>query len=142
MTGGQSETLASQVERRRSQRLHLAVPVEVAWTGEDGTHISEPAETEILNAHGALLRMKPRLPIAIGIHLTSPRTGSSTQARVVGFCEPTSKGLLGIAVELAAPNQAFWGVSFPLAPGTTPSQWPPKLTENDRACANPRHLTA
>ena len=111
----------TQTERRRSQRVRLAIPVEVAWTQEDGAQVKEHAETEILNAHGALLRMEPHLPIPIDIHLSRPRTQLFTQARVVGFREPTPGGLLGVAVELAAPSQTFWGISFPPVPSTSAS---------------------
>ena len=105
----------TQTERRRSQRVHLAIPVEVGWQ-EDDVHVSEHAETEVLNAYGALLRMEPHLPIPIDVELSKPREGLSTPARVVGFREPTPKGLLGVAVELAVPSQTFWGISFPSTP--------------------------
>ena len=108
-------------DRRRSQRVHLSIPVEVGWQ-EDHMHVSEHAETEVLNAYGALLRMKPHLPIPIDVELSKPREGLSTQARVVGFREPTPGGLLGVAVELATPSQTFWGISFPPAPPTG-TQW-------------------
>ncbi len=110
----------TQTERRRSQRVHLAIPVEVGWQ-EDHEHVSEHAETEVLNAYGALLRMKPHLPIPIDVELSRPREGLSTPARVVGFREPTPKGLLGVAVELAAPSETFWGISFPPVPSTSAS---------------------
>ncbi len=100
-------------ERRRSARVRLAIPVEVEWTGEDQAPVREHAETEVLNAYGGLLRMKPRFPIPLQIHLTNPRTSQTTWARVVGFREPKPKGLLGVAVEFTAPSQTFWGVSFP-----------------------------
>jgi hypothetical protein len=111
----------TQTDRRRSQRVHLAIPVEVGWTQEDGSPVSEHAETEVLNAYGALLRMKPHLPIPIDVELSKPREGLSTPARVVGFRKPTPKGLLGVAVELAAPSQTFWGISFPPVPSTSAS---------------------
>ncbi len=88
---------------------------------EDDVHVSEHAETEVLNAYGALLRMEPHLPIPIDVELSKPREVLSTQARVVGFREPTPKGLLGVAVELAAPSETFWGISFPPVPSTSAS---------------------
>ena len=109
------------VERRRSQRVRLAIPVEVSWTQDDGVPVNEHAETEVLNAHGALLRMKPHFPIPIDVELSKPREGLSTPARVVGFREPAPGGLLGVAVELAAPSQTFWGISFPPVPSTSAS---------------------
>ena len=100
-------------ERRRSARVHLAIPVEVEWTGENQAPVHEHAQTEVLNAYGGLLRMKPRFPIPLQIHLTNPRTSQSTWARVVGFREPKPRGLLGVAVEFTVPSQTFWGLNFP-----------------------------
>ena len=54
-------------ERRRSARVRLAIPVEVEWTGEDQVPVREHAETEVLNAYGGLLRMKPRFPMPLHI---------------------------------------------------------------------------
>jgi len=97
-------------ERRRSPRVRLAIPVDVEWTGEDQVPVREHAETEVLNAYGGLLRMKPRFPIPLQIHLTNPRTSQTTWARVVGFREPKPKG--------SQPN--FLGRRLPTAPQPFP----------------------
>lgn len=121
MRAGQPDAGASSPgkERRRSQRLRLATPVDVAWTQEDGAQVCEHAKTEVLNAHGALLRMKSHFPIPIEVNLSRPHTELSTRARLVGFREPAENGLLGVAVEFFAPNEDFWGIRFPSRPGAT-----------------------
>ncbi len=116
---------AGGVERRRSQRLSLTIPMEVSWTGEEGAAVNEPAETEVLNAHGALLRTKPHFPIPLLIKLRCQRTGMSTEARVVGFQEPSPEGMLRMAVELSSPSQSFWGLTIPFnEPGRIPRRHP------------------
>ncbi len=104
-------------QRRRSQRVHLLVPLEMAWTTTENAQIKEHAETEEVNAHGALLWAKncpsPQTPVK----LTHGHTGNSTLARVIseGNLRPT--GHRQVAVELAVPSYAFWGISFPPLPG-------------------------
>ena len=112
-------TKPSGAERRRSPRVHLAVPLKATWTNEQGGRISEYAETEVFNAQGGLLCMKTGQPIAMEIQLTNPQTQESARARVVGFRESRPKGVLRVAVELASASQTFWGVSFPAVSGTT-----------------------
>ena len=102
-------TKPSGAERRRSPRVHLAVPLKASWTNEQGGRISEYAETEVFNAQGGLLCMKTGLPIAMEIQLTNPQTQETARARVVGFRESRPKGVLRVAVELAC----GWGLGWP-----------------------------
>jgi len=44
--------------RRRSQRIYLLIPLQVTWITIEKAQIKEPAETEEVNAHGALLWVK------------------------------------------------------------------------------------
>lgn len=100
-------------ERRRSQRVLLVIPVEVAWSANGSLRVKERAETEEVNTHGALLRMKTQLSPATKFELTHLQTQRSTEAQVVGVRSPTLEGLHRVAVELAATSEAFWGVSIP-----------------------------
>ncbi len=101
-------------ERRRSQRVLLVIPVEVAWTTAEGLRVAENAETEVVNAHGALLRMKTFLPISVEVELMRPRTRQSALARVVWTGDLAEEDeWTRIAVELAVPSETFWGVSIP-----------------------------
>lgn len=105
-------------ERRRSQRALLVIPVNLTWATEDGVRVTEQAQTEEINAHGALLRMKSCLPTSMEVELSHPRTHQSTRARVVGTRHPEPDGSVRVAVELAVPSETFWGVSFPTLVGT------------------------
>ncbi len=100
--------------RRRSQRVHLVVPLNVAWTTPDGVHLNEPAKTEVVNAHGGLLQMKEPYPgFKEVVELSHSSTARSCKARIAWIFEPEDGKPARIAIELAVASQAFWGVSFP-----------------------------
>jgi hypothetical protein len=100
-------------DRRRSTRVLLVMPVDVAWTSKDGLQVQEHAETEVVSQHGAMLRMGTRLPVGVQLELRRPASGMSGKARVVGVGNPSPDGMARVAVELAVPSDAFWGISFP-----------------------------
>jgi hypothetical protein len=80
---------------------------------QGGVRVKEAAETEEVNAHGALLRMKSHLPLNTLIVLTHRITNQSTPARVVRSCPAQEDGNPRIAVELEEQSETFWGVSIP-----------------------------
>lgn len=100
-------------DRRRSTRVLLVIPVDVAWTSKDGLQVQEHAETEVVSQHGAMLRMGTRLPVGVQLDLRRSASGKSSKARVVGVGNPSPDGMARVAVELMAPSDAFWGISFP-----------------------------
>ncbi|MGH9804649.1 MAG: hypothetical protein ACRD4D_05715 [Candidatus Acidiferrales bacterium] len=116
-----ADTLSPGSDRRRSPRVLLVIPVEVAWTSPSGVRVQEHAETEIVNAHGALLRMKARLPRGAVVQLTRIRTHDKAEARVVFTSDPGLDGLFRAGVELAAPGEKFWGVTLPPSSAPLPS---------------------
>ncbi len=65
--------------------------------------------TEVVSAHGAVLRIKTRPLISVEIELTNTHTGKSTKARIVGV-RPSVGGQQRVAVELAKPSYVFWGL--------------------------------
>ena len=108
-----ASTFSPGSERRRSPRVLLVIPVEVAWKSSSGVRIQEHAETEIVNAYGALLRLKARLPNGAIVELTRPRTHDKTQGRVVFTSDSAPDGLFRAGIELSVPSGEFWGVILP-----------------------------
>jgi len=91
----------------------MAIPVSIAWAGRSGDRVEEEAVTEILNAHGALLRMKAPVAIGTEVELTHGHTKKSTKGVVV-YAEVPEKGKrAGVGLELEAPSHQFWGISIP-----------------------------
>ena len=98
-------------ELRRSVRFSLSVPIEVIWASREGTTLSEQAEAIEVNVHGALLRMKGRPPARSEIELKNRLTAKVAKARVIGDRPPKYDA---VAVELLAPSESFWGITFRL----------------------------
>lgn len=84
-------TGATRTERRRSHRVRSAIPLEVALTRAGGVQVSERAVAEVLNARGALLRIKARLPIPT--QLAKPTDGRSHLGACSRFLRAHSKGI-------------------------------------------------
>jgi hypothetical protein len=99
-------------ERRRSARIQRFLCTEIMWHTGEGIYVREPAETENVSPHGALLRLKPATPVSQTVSLRGT-SGGSWQSAQVKRCESRSPdGWTHIAVDLAEPSEAFWGVSL------------------------------
>lgn len=101
-------TDVAQAERRRGQRIHLEQGLDVAWHLGDGTYVSAQAQTEDVSAHGARLLVDRELPVRTVIAMKHPRRDDWTLARVIR-CGTCDHGWTPTAVELAVPNESFWG---------------------------------
>jgi hypothetical protein len=100
-------------ERRRSQRVLLTIPVDVAWTTSDGEIACEPAQTEVVNMHGCLLQMETdRFVPTRKLELNNAKTQEAAIARVIRFRGAGEKRVR-FAVELNAPSKILWGVTIP-----------------------------
>lgn len=113
VTPPRADASAPGSERRRSTRVLLVVPVEVTWTQSSGVRVQEHAETEVVNAHGALLRTKTHLPRGTLVELTRLRTHEKARGRVVFASGSSPEGFYHIGVELTDPCEKFWGVTLP-----------------------------
>jgi len=102
-------------ELRRSQRVLMAIPVHVAWPGRSGDRVEEQAVTEIVNAHGALLRMNAPVAIGTEVEVTHGHTKKTSKAVVVYLEEPEKGKRAGVGLELEAASQQFWGIYIPPA---------------------------
>ena len=106
-------------EKRRSARVMMKVPLTVEWA-LDGKHITEKAETEAINAHGAMLIIGALPPETAILLLHNEATGQKSLARVVAFTGTASHGRERMTVELSSPSYKFWGIYFP--PSDSPTQ--------------------
>ena len=110
---------ASSERKRRSPRVFWQVPVVMIWTGPGGLRVRERAETEIVNAHGALLRLRSPLQSGKQVELLDPRTNVTTPARVIWSAREGDTSTRA-GVELAEPNETFWGLYIPVEPVLSP----------------------
>lgn len=95
-------------ERRRSRRFAQVEPVTVNWLAAVGYHTIAHAETVVVNAHGGLLQMRARLPLAPEAELTRDRTGDSARVRVLRVGNSVGDDWKKVGFEIMRPRQSFW----------------------------------
>ncbi len=95
--------------RRRSSRILWRRPVVVIWAAGGEVKQRAHAETEVVNAHGALLRLDTPLPSEKQVELLDPRSNESEAARVV-WSRRVTPTTTRAGVELNAPSEMFWGI--------------------------------
>jgi len=113
------------VNQRRSQRILLSVSIVISGERAHGTAFSERTSTVIVNAHGALIRL--REPVLVGqlLRVKNLLTNEEKPCKVAdvnaGYA-PIPE--IGIAFSESCPH--FWRVSFP------PEDWSPHNAEAKR----------
>ncbi len=103
--------------RRRSERVVLRMPVVIVAENEDRKQMQERAETQVVNAHGGLLRMRQHLHVGQSFLLSNPQNGSEMSCRVVRT-EEDGLDFYRIAFEFDRPAPQFWPIVFPPADWT------------------------
>lgn len=106
--------MPSPENRRRSERVVLRIAVVVLAEDEARRQIQEKAETQVVNAHGGLLRMRQHLHVGQSFLLNNPQSGSEMSCRVVRTDEE-GMDFYKIAFEFDRPAPQFWPIVFPPA---------------------------
>jgi hypothetical protein len=105
-------TPSNPVNRRRSERVMLRMRVLVI--AEDTERKRQQAEgfTQVVNAHGGLMKFPNYLHVGQPLQLVNPQTRVEQGCRVVRI-EDTPAGDYSVAFEFDHPNPKFWPVTFP-----------------------------
>ncbi len=104
------------VEKRRSDRLLLTIPLQVNWTDADGTAVSEDARSIALNRHGARIQTGRTLHAGQIVRLVNRLINRKADFRVVGPVSPRTEQGGEWGVELVDSHVNIWGIQFPPAP--------------------------
>jgi len=99
-------------ERRRSPRGQLVVPVQLEWTTDTGEYIEVNGETEIVSAHGALIRLKTAADIAPEVRIRNRQTGEMVWSSPVSEY-PAQGDQRRVAFVLSTPDGTFWEAAVP-----------------------------
>jgi hypothetical protein len=94
----------------------LHMPVLVLAENEERRKIQVEAKTQVVNAHGGLMKMTSHLHVGQAFVLKNPHTGAEIGCRVVRT-EEEGMEFFRIAFEFDQPTPKFWPVTFP------PSDW-------------------
>jgi len=90
----------------------LRMTVLVVAEDEERRPIREEAETQVVNAHGGLLRMRAHLHMGQAFLLRNPRNNEEMSCRVVR-AEDEGLEFYKVAFEFDRPAPQFWPVVFP-----------------------------
>jgi len=108
--------MPEQVNRRRSERVVLRIAVNVLAENEQRQQMRLQAETQVVNAHGGLMRMREHLHVGQSFLLSNPLNLAEMSCRVVRIDEDGLE-FYNVAFEFDRPAGNFWPVTFP------PSDW-------------------
>src|SRR5580704_9827424 len=107
-----TSTDGSKVERRKSTRFPVTVPIEASWRGPDGIAIKQQAVAKQVNANGGMLEMANYPEVGSRITLTNFLSAEAAEARVLATPNSREGVSHGIIVELITHNEQFWGVNL------------------------------
>jgi PilZ domain-containing protein len=106
-------TVRAMIERRRSSRVFIRIPIKVYGYGIHGQTLDTPAEAVAVSRTGALVMapFEPALGSRVEVFNTlSDDTQEFRVIRVTGAKEP---GMFELGLEILYPTHNFWGIQFP-----------------------------
>jgi len=106
---GDAKSGVSGLNRRRSTRVLLRVPIVIRGLDSDGQDFEAQAETIVVSKHGARIRAGRPLPLGSEIIVAIPKTSREERAKVVWKDEQAPDQY---AIALQHPEN-LWGISFP-----------------------------
>jgi hypothetical protein len=99
-------------DRRRSERVVLRMRVTVIAEDAERKRQQFEAMTQVVNAHGGLMRTPTELHVGQSMFLENPQNKAEQSCRVVRV-DDTADGDFAVAFAFAAANPKFWPVVFP-----------------------------
>jgi PilZ domain len=113
----------SEINRRRSRRVLLSIPVTVSGDSPRGS-FCEQTHTLVVNAHGALITLAAN--VSHGQHLVlQNQVHSGERSCHVSYIGPTADGKTQVGVEFIEPAPDFWHIAFP------PEDWVPPQVKKE-----------
>jgi hypothetical protein len=104
------------VNRRRSERVMLRMSVLVLAEDEERHLHKLEAQTQVVNAHGGLFKIKTHLHVGQSFILSNPRSAAEISCQVVRI-EDAGLEYFHVAFEFDRPAPDFWPIVFP------PTDW-------------------
>jgi hypothetical protein len=125
-------------ERRRSERLSLALPVLVFGTSLDSKSFQENTITLSVSTHGALLALSTTVTLGQPLLLRNPQTQQESEAWVSRFAHPRG-GLSQVGIAFVRPEDDFWSSkksAFQTADQSAPNSLDMVATQSDEKRPN------
>jgi hypothetical protein len=116
----------SNTEKRRSLRVHIAIPLLVRGGGNGTPTFEEDTSTVLVSAHGCMIRLAHKVERTQKITIINKQTAEELVCSVT-FLGQTEGGKMEVGLEFAEPSPVFWRIGFP------PEDWDP--SERKRSSA-------
>ena len=102
-----------EVERRRSERLLITIPIHVEGLDPRGEKFNEATRTLVINRQGARIYLKQKVEVGTPLTITTVMGHRKGKFRVVGPTQPPSGegGEWGVACMESSSD--IWGIGFP-----------------------------
>jgi hypothetical protein len=113
------ETSWLAMNRRRSQRVLMTIPVRVSGQTGAGTPFEEETQTQSISAHGALILVSAQVNRGQRLNLANIQTKGALEC-VVAHIDKFQSDRPQVGVQFMLPNPIFWHVAFP------PKDWTPR----------------
>ncbi|MGH9737077.1 MAG: PilZ domain-containing protein [Candidatus Acidiferrales bacterium] len=101
------------LERRRSSRVPMRIPIRVHRSDSNRDVRDTPAEAISVSRYGALLRASFLPELGSRIEVRHGLSDELREFRVISIRSPREKGIFELGVEMYHPTRSFWGVQFP-----------------------------
>jgi hypothetical protein len=111
-TGRRTAPDGSKVDRRKTARFLVSVPIDVTWRNGEGIPVLVNAVAKQVNANGGFLEMTIHPSVGSRITLTNFLSAETAEARVLATPSSREGVSHGIIVELITPSESFWGVNL------------------------------
>ncbi len=120
------ETPASQSSQRRTERVLIQIPIEVAGSDAEGRAFRETTRTVVINRDGARIALRHVTRVGAQISIKNLQSQKTSSFRVVDRVQKT----IGLDPEWGVacldPRADFWGILFPDKPA---EQVPPEAVD-------------
>lgn len=100
------------INRRRSERVMLRMRLTVIAEDTQRKRQQIEALTQVVNAHGGLMKIQVELYVGQSMMLVNPQNKAEQSCRVVRV-DDTAEGDFAVAFEFDSPSPKFWPVVFP-----------------------------
>jgi len=104
-------TELAQSAQRRSQRVFHKMRLQALGRTHEGRKFREICETQVVSAHGGLLKLSHEVDQGEMLVLVNPETQEEQECRIVFLGETGDKGTR-VGVEFLTPAPHFWGIDF------------------------------
>jgi hypothetical protein len=101
------------IERRRSSRIPLRIPVQVSVNENSGEQFRTDGEVIAVSRCGALIRATVSPSLGSRIEVLNSLSRETREFRVIRVTNAKQRGFFELGLEILYPARNFWDVPFP-----------------------------